>query len=123
MHKLNIINSQEVRKRIKLLQSGARYHISELDEDDALELTELEDLEKEGIEQCLGGEAAWNDGVDLINDDYFIRYSQQRLEDGGIHLLTAPWWLAIDWEETADKLKTDYSEINMGAASFWVRSA
>ena len=122
MHKLDTIDSREVIKRIELLKSGARYHNDELDEDDAFELTELEDFEKEAIEQGCG-EAEWLYGAELINDNYFIRYIQQMLEDDGILCRDMPWYVAVDWEETADNLKADYSEICMGAASFWVRSA
>lgn len=118
MHKLDTIDSREVIKRIALLRDSTR----ELDEDDAFELAELEDFQKEAIEQGCG-EAEWLHGAELINDNYFIRYIQQMLEDDGILCRDLPWYVAVDWEETADNRQADYSEINMGAASFWVRSA
>lgn len=121
MHKQDTIDSREVIKRIAQLNSNCRYHIDELDEDDAFELAELEAFEKEAIEQGCG-EAEWLHGAHFINDNYFVRYIQEMLQDDGTLTRDLPWYVKVDWEETADNLKIDYSEINMGPSSFWVRS-
>ena len=122
MYKLNTIDSREITKHIKFLWSGARYHIDELDEDDALLVTELEALEKDAIENGCG-ESNWENGIEIINDNFIANYIRQKLEDDEILSRHYPSWLVIDWAETVDNFLKDYTELYMGHATFWVRTS
>ena len=122
MHKLNTINSREVIKRIAVLNSYFRYHIEELDEDDAFELAELQGLRDSAINDGCG-ESAWENGVELINDKFIAAYAQKKLESDEMLSRHYPSWLVIDWDESIDNFLKDYTELSMGHATFWVRSA
>ena len=46
----------------------------------------------------------------LISEPYFVSYARELLEDCGDVPRGLPWYVAIDWERTANNIKTDYVE-------------
>lgn len=100
------------------------------------EIQELENeketcLEEERAElealQALAEEAAqyaddWEHGVALIREDYFKGYAQQFADDIGAIDRNATWPLnCIDWDQAADELKQDYTEVDFDGVAYFVR--
>jgi hypothetical protein len=90
----------------------------EFSEDDAEELAKLEALQAEA-----DGCADWRHGETLISDDYFERYAQELAEDIGAVNSNAGWPNSfIDWPAAAEALKQDYTSVEYGSTTYWIRS-
>ena len=72
-------------------------------EDEAEELAELEELESEISE--------WRHGETLIRDCDFVEYVEDMLKDCGDLPKDIPWYIAIDWQKTADNVAMDYTTV------------
>ena len=77
------------------------------------ELEELKAISEEVSE--------WKDGNTLIPDYDFVEYCQELLEDIGDLPKDLPWYIAIDWEQTADNLRDDYSEVGYQGTTYYYR--
>ena len=66
--------------------------------------------------------ADWSYGEQLIRDDYFTDYARQLLEECGDIPKNIPWYIAVDWEKTADNLKVDYTYIDFMGHQYWIRN-
>jgi len=64
----------------------------------------------------------WSYGETLIREDYFTQYTEEMLTDCGYISKDFPSWIAIDWEETADNVKIDYSEITLMGETYYIRN-
>ena len=73
-------------------------------EGEEAELKVLQDLRDE-----VGSE--WSDGVTLIPESEFVAYCHKLLEDCGDIPKNLPHYITIDWDDTADNIKVDSSEI------------
>jgi hypothetical protein len=84
------------------------------------ELRELLEL-KQDIEDASGDRCEY--GITLIADSYFEDYAREYAEDiHGSALSEAAWpFDSIDWESAASGLRRDYTEVEWGGYSFWVR--
>lgn len=96
--------------------------VAEVDDDELAEALTLgkvlEDL------KGAGGDEEWRGDwypVTLINDSYFIAYTQELLEDCGYIPKDFPHWIAIDWEQTARAVKDDYALIEIESNDYWYR--
>ena len=90
---------------------------SDLEEFTILQTT-LEEL------QGNGGDEQWRGDwypITLIAESYFTDYAKEMLEDCGELPRDLPSYIAIDWEETADNLKVDYSELELGGSTYLYR--
>lgn len=92
------------------------------DSDEFKELKQLEDIldELKGN----GGDEQWKGDwypLTLINSDYFTEYTEESLEDCGYIPKDMPSWITIDWEDTADNCKINYSSINIGEEEYYYR--
>ena len=77
---------------------------------------------KKLIEQC-EGYGDWSHGETLIADHYFETYAQQLADEIGAVDKQAAWPMTcIDWEQAADELKADYTEVDYDGHTYWVRS-
>jgi hypothetical protein len=94
--------------------------IEELEDDDDLleeEADELKDL-KELAEECGN---FWDDGTTLILDSYFKSYAQELAEDIGAISDFSSWPAScIDWDQAADELKQDYTQVTFGSFEYFV---
>lgn len=109
----DLIDSRDVIERIKELEAQDK------DEQEAEELAALKELNREG-EDTFGEE--WEYGVTLVHEDYFEDYAQEFAEDIGAIDRNAQWPLQyIDWEEAADALKMDYSEVDFDGQAYYGR--
>ena len=91
------------------------------------EIKNWEDLEEytklgkliEEIDSYAGDNCA--DGVTLISEHYFTNYCKELLEDCGDIPSDMPWFIAIDWEETADNMRVDYTEAEINGTTYLFR--
>lgn len=91
---------------------------SDWTEDDEDELNKLLALEEEA-----SGCADWQYGEALIADHYFMEYAQDLAEDIGAINKDAAWPAChIDWDAAADALKADYTSVEYGSTTYWIRS-
>ena len=86
--------------------------------DDAEELNALLTLR----DRAEGYSEDWKYGATLIRDSYFEQYAEQTAEDIGAIDRNASWPLSfIDWEAAAEALKGDYTSVDFGGVTYWVR--
>lgn len=117
----NVIDSRDVIARIAELSEWEGEDVSnmnELDDDERTELAALRRLAEEGE-----GLADWRYGETLIRDSYFTEWAQEYAEDNGA-IPEANIWPGsyIDWEAAADALKMDYTSVDFDGVTYWGRS-
>ena len=94
---------------------AARIELESWLEGNEEELKELEALAEEG-EQYI---ADWSSGATLINEDYFTEYAKELAYDIGAVGRDDGWPTnCIDWDEAAEELKQDYTELSFGGQVF-----
>ena len=118
----DVIDSRDVIARIEALESLKEAHEADSDgghfsDEDALELRDLKALAKEGE----GYAPDWGDGATLIRDAYFTDYAQELIEDCGDLPKNLPHYIAIDWDRTAENIRVDYTPVDFGGVTYWVR--
>ena len=114
----DVIDSRDFYERYEELLS--KYDEFETPEEiknwsDLQEYTELKEL----VEYL--GETDCSFGVVLIAESYFTEYVKELLEDCGDVPREMPWYIAIDWEETARNVAVDYSEVEVNGQTFLFR--
>lgn len=98
--------------------------------EDSDEFTELKHLE-EILEELRGngGDEQWRGDwypVTLINSEYFTEYAKELVEDCGYisrgdKEKELPWWISIDWDDTANNIKVDYTTIDIEDETYYYR--
>lgn len=71
-----------------------------------------------------GGDEQWQGDwypITLIAESHFTDYCVDLLDDCGDLPRDLPSYIAIDWDKTADNLKVDYSEIEIGGSTYLYR--
>ena len=70
-----------------------------------------------------GGYAAdWRYGEVLIRDSYFQEYAQELAEDCFAIDFNEHWPMqCIDWDQAARELKMDYTSVEFGGVTYWIR--
>jgi chromosome segregation ATPase len=86
-------------------------------EDIREELEMLEALAEEGEQYS----EDWKYGATLIRENYFTDYCKELCEDIGDIPKDLPPYIVIDWDTTAENLKVDYTTIDFGTETFYVR--
>lgn len=89
-----------------------------LSEDDAEELAALIAFRDEIADYL----PEWQYGETLIRDDYFTEYTRELLTDIGYIADDFPSWIVIDWDETADNVRQDYTSAELNGVTYWGRS-
>jgi hypothetical protein len=75
----------------------------------------------------LAGEASdyaedWDHGETMIRGTYFKEYAQQLADDIGAIDSSATWPMnCIDWDQAANELKQDYTEVDFNGISYFIR--
>lgn len=64
----------------------------------------------------------WIHGEALIHEDYWVEYVEELCKDIGDLPKDVPWYIAIDWEKTADNIKMDYSELTIAGHTYFYRA-
>jgi hypothetical protein len=127
----DIIDSRDVIARIEELKA----EIAELEGDDfdagkvggpddpvdadlREELATLQALAEAGSNYA----ADWEYGETLIRDSYFKAYAEQLANDIGAIDSNEKWPLTcIDWDQAARELQMDYTAIEFGDVTYWIR--
>lgn len=91
--------------------------LSEWDDENGEELKELCALAEWGENTA----EDWEHGATLIRDSYFTEYAQELVKDIGDLPKEIPHYIVIDWEATARNIRQDYSSIEFGDETYWVR--
>lgn len=71
-----------------------------------------------------GGDEQWRGDwypLILIRDDYFVDYCEELVSDIGDMPKDIPSYIVIDWEQTAENIKTDYFCIEINGTDYWTR--
>lgn len=135
---MDIIDSRDVIARLKELEDE-RDNAKATEDTDADDLWTAENGEEFGAnwteEQedeyqelfSLAEDASfspdWKYGETLIRDSYFEDYARELAEDIGAIDRNATWLNNfIDWEAAADALKMDYTSVEFGNVTYWIRS-
>lgn len=135
--------SQEARERLPCEGDGqapnsassADYELAEKADECAAELTAAQTALKDWHDSSEGEELLalleladegetcgdWHHGATLIHEDYFTDYCVQLVQDIGDLPHNIPGYLVIDWEATADNLRQDYTSIDFGGVTYFVR--
>jgi len=110
-------------------RDDADAYLAESEDRDALEVVEYEDEADElktltelveELRQSSGDSP--EDGITLIRDSYFKDYAIQFAEDIGAIEDDARWpATCIDWDKAADELQMDYTSVQFGDVTYWVR--
>lgn len=100
-------------------QDGTEYYTSvDFGEEEYEELKTLLALQEEA-----SNSADWTHGEALIRDTYFQEYAEQLADDIGAIDRNASWPVnCIDWEQAAEELKQDYTSVEFGEETYWIRS-
>ncbi len=88
----------------------------DFDDDMQSELASLKTLAEEAE-----GYSDWIYGAQLIRDSYFTDYCIELCEEIGDVPNDFPGYIAIDWERTARNIRMDYSSVDFGGVTYWVR--
>lgn len=91
----------------------------ELTHQEEQELEELHELESE-LGMTL--EAADQNGLYFIDEDYFVEYAKELAYDVGAIDNDAAWPCThIDWDAAADELRMDYTEVEYEGSTYLVQ--
>lgn len=85
--------------------------------EDAAELEALSSL----AEEAEGYAADWQHGEVLIRDSYFTAYAMELLQDIGDLPKDIPHYIVIDEEATARNIQIDYTSVEFGGVTYWIR--
>ena len=118
----DVIDSRDVIDRIEELQGerdtweGAEpWDVAcSLDADELRDLTAL-------AEEAEGYAADWKYGETLVRYSYFTDYCRETLEDCGTIPKDFPTWVEIDWDATARNMQQDYTSVEFGVVTYWIR--
>lgn len=108
----DVIDSRDVIARLEYLRDG-----DGLTDDEKRELDALIKLDGEGRDYA----PDWEYGATLIRDSYFTDYARELLEDCGDIPKDIPHYIAIDWDQTAHNIRVDYTPVDFGNVTYWVR--
>ena len=120
----DVIDSRDVIERIETLESKLEAFLEENDvllEENFPEWEELETLRALATE-CSSLSADWKYGETLIRYNYWENYVKELLEDCGDIPADLPWYIAVDWETTADNISQDYSIVEFNGVEYYIRS-
>lgn len=97
--------------------AAAEAALAEWDEENTEDLQSLKEFAAEGE----GYSADWRHGVTCVNEDYWVEYCEELVQDIGDLPRNIPGYLAIDWQKTAENIKQDYTSIKWEGNTFYVR--
>lgn len=99
------------------VEATAKRELTEWDDEHGEQYEALKDFCDSAEQYC----DDWTHGVQLIEDSHWTEYAEQLTDDLGALPGGIPEWVVIDWEATADNLKADYTAVEWGAYTYWVR--
>ena len=109
----DVIDSRDIIERIEELTDTLEL----LDAEEKEELETLVALQNEAE----GYSSDWKYGETLIRESYWEQYVQELCEDNGDIPKDLPSYIEIDWEVTANNIKTDYTEVDFDGITYYIR--
>lgn len=119
----DVIDSRDVIERLEELESELEDFLeenesnTEKDFPDVEELISLRKLANEAEQHS----SDWEHGKILIRYSYWQEYVQEMLEDCGDIPETLPWYVSINWLETAENIAQDYTTVSFDGVDYYVR--
>jgi hypothetical protein len=110
----NVIDSRDIIARIEELDG---IELEERTDEEREELALLQGIADDGEQNA----SDWHYGEMLIRDSYFAEYCEEVLKECGTLPNDIPWYVAIDWEATADNMKVDFAEIDVDGTIYYIR--
>lgn len=110
-------DKEEIRTARENLEAKQKELTSEQEEFDQLQKI-LDELKGNGGDEQWRGD--WYP-VTLINSDYFTDYTEEMVKECYEFPREIPWWIKIDWEETAENVKVDYTTIDIEDETYYYR--
>jgi hypothetical protein len=116
----DIIDVRDIIDRVE--QLDPEFSDIKLTDDETKELAKLRSILAElvgygGDEQWRGD---WYPGT-LISERAFEDHVREMLEDCGTIPKDLPWFVAIDWETTAQHVQGDYTPVQIDGITYWYR--
>jgi len=128
------IDVRDIIARVEELESESVAHANDDDDDartaawaaanpdDVAELAALRAI----LDQLkgYGGDEEWRGDwypVTLISERTFEDHARELLEECGTIPRDLPWYVAIDWETTAENIRVDYTSVDVGSTVYWYR--
>ena len=116
---MNYLDSRNLQKRINELEE-LKGRLSDegdpLNEEEQGELGNLVNLKEEV------GDGGWDFGITFIPEDEFGDYAREFAEDVGAISNDAQWpATCIDWEQAANELKHDFSNVEYDGETYLYR--
>lgn len=111
------IDTSDLIERIETLETECDGLESECGELQAL-LSIMDELKGQGGDEKWRGD--WYPSA-LIHEEYFVNAMRELMEDIGEVPRNFPHYIVINWEETADNLRVDYSSIEIDGHTYWFR--
>lgn len=110
---------EEAEQEAKDALKAAYANVKDWDEsDEGQELAKL----KAFAEEAEGYAEDWRYGATLIHEDYFEDYARDLAAEGDYDMKNEQWpYTCIDWEKAAEELKQDYTSVDFGGETYWVR--
>jgi len=106
------LDSRDIIARIEDLLA----HQNDLNADEQHELDALLSLEEDAEDS-----PDWRYGVTLVNDRYFVAYTQEIAEENVRADALNRWpYTCIDWEQAAQELQHDYISCTYQGQTFWI---
>lgn len=114
------IDVRDIIARVEEL--NPEYSDIKLTDDEAEELAELQAI----LDRLKGngGDEQWRGDwypVTLISERTFEDHVRELLEDCGTIPKDLPWFVAIDWETTAQHIQGDYTPVEIDGTTYWYR--
>lgn len=120
-------DSREVIERIEELESFLENsEDTELSDADRAEaLAEFDREEYDALialrDDADGNIPDWEYGETFISEDSFTDHMRELLSDVGYIPADLPSWIVINWEETVDNMKVDYTEFEFLGTTYYAR--
>lgn len=71
-----------------------------------------------------GGDEQWRGDwypITFIRNDYTAEYTEELIKDCCDLPKEIPHYIAIDWAKTWENIRVDYSQVEIGADTYWYR--
>lgn len=112
----DVIDSRDVIGVIEAIEAEAAAMVQTQATMDLLE--SLRDLARQGMDAS----PDWEFGATLVRDDYFVHYAMELADDMGVDVGDLSWpYNCIDWTQAAFELQMDYTPVQFGFITYWVR--
>lgn len=120
----DVIDSRDVIDRIEELESELAEYLDATDGEDIESFPDIDELR---ALRALAAEASqysseWQYGETLIRYSYWQEYVQELLVDCGEIPKNIPFYIVIDWQETAENIAQDYATVKYGGVDYYIRN-